>query len=94
MDRLIEKNREQILALAARHGAKNVRLFGSAARGEAGPESDIDLLVEFCDEASLLDHVALQQDMEDLLGRGVDIVSEKGVYWLLRRRILLEALPL
>jgi len=90
---LLEK-REDILRIAARHGADNVRVFGSAARGEAGPDSDIDFLVEMEPGRSLLDHVALLQDLEDLLGREVDVVTEDGVYWLLRRRILKEAVPL
>jgi uncharacterized protein len=69
-------------------------VFGSVARGEAGEGSDIDLLVEFESGQSLLDHAALMLDLEDLLGRKVDIVTEKGLYWLLRRRILKEARPL
>jgi hypothetical protein len=88
---LLDEKREEILRLAAKHGARNVRVFGSVARGEAGPESDLDLLVEFEPRRSLLDHVALKQDLEDLLGRTVDVVSEKALHWFIRDRVLGEA---
>ena len=88
---LLKQRRQEILQLAARHGAKNVRVFGSMARGEAGPDSDVDLLVDLAPDRSLLDHVALQADLEALLGRKVDVVTESALYWLLKRRILKEA---
>lgn len=91
---LLKRNREEILRIAAKHGARNVRVFGSAARGESGPESDLDLLVELEPDRSLLDHAALIQELEELLGKKVDVVTENGVYWLLRRRILKDAKPL
>jgi len=90
-DRLLQEKREEILRVAAKHGAGNVRVFGSAARGEAREDSDLDLLVEFAPNRSLLDQSALILDLEDLLGRKVDVVTEDGLYWLLRRRILKEA---
>ena len=90
-DRLLKEKREEILRVAAKHGAGNVRVFGSAARGEAKEDSDLDLLVEFAPNRSLLDQSALILDLEDLLGRKVDVVTEGGLYWLLRRRILKEA---
>ena len=90
-DRLLKEKREEILRVAAKHGAGNVRVFGSAARGEAREDSDLDLLVEFAPNRSLLDQSALILDLEDLLGRKVDVVTEDGLYWLLRRRILKEA---
>jgi uncharacterized protein len=88
---LLEEKRDEILQIAARHGASNVRVFGSVARGEADEGSDVDLLVDFEPGRSLLDHAALVVDLEELLGRKVDVVTEKGLYWLLRRRILKEA---
>ncbi|MBI3596553.1 MAG: nucleotidyltransferase family protein [Nitrospirae bacterium] len=91
---LLKIKREEILRIAANHGARNVRIFGSVARGEAGPESDLDLLVELAPDRSLFDHAALVEDLEVLLGRKVDVVTENGIYWLLRRRILKEAIPL
>jgi len=90
---LIEK-RAAILSLADHYGARNVRVFGSAARGDAGPESDLDLLVDLEPGRTLLDHVALWQDLEELLGRPVDVVVEGGISPYLRDRILAEAEPL
>jgi uncharacterized protein len=91
---LLKEKREEILRIAASHGARNVRIFGSVARGEADETSDIDFLVDMESDRSLLDVGALLSDLRELLGRKVDVVSEKGVYWLLRRRILKEAKPL
>lgn len=93
-DRLLRQKREEILRIAARHDARNVRVFGSFARGEAGADSDLDLLVEFEPGRSLLDQADLIADLEALLGRKVDVVTEGSLYWLLRRRILKEARPL
>lgn len=94
IEKLLEQKRNIVLALASKHGAKNVRVFGSAVRGESSPESDIDLLVKMEDGRSLLDVSALVLDLQDLLGTKVDVVSEDGLYWLLRRKILKEARPL
>ena len=90
----LQSRRVDILRLADRHGASEVRVFGSVARGDAGPDSDVDLLVKMAPERSLLDHVALWQDLEDLLGRKVDLVSEKALHRLIRDQILKEAVPL
>ncbi len=92
-ERLAER-REEIVAVAARHGASNVRVFGSVAREEARPESDVDLLVDFAPRASLLDQVALLQELEDLLVARVDVVSAKALHWYIRDRVLAEAVPL
>lgn len=94
VDELLREKREEILRIAERHGARNVRVFGSAARGEAGETSDIDFLVDPDPEISLLDRISLKLDLEDLLGRPVDVLTETSIYWLLRRRILKEARPL
>ena len=94
LNELIGNRREEILEIAARHGARNMRLFGSALRGEAREDSDIDLLVEMEPGRSLLDRVALIQDLEDLLGRKVDVVTVKALHWYIRDRVLGEAVAL
>ena len=91
LDNILRSRREDILKIAAKHGACNVRIFGSVARGEAGENSDIDLLVELEPDRSLLDLAKLVVELEDLLNRKVDVVTEQGLYWLLRRRVLKEA---
>ena len=85
---------ETIRAIAHRHGAYNLRVFGSFARGEAREDSDLDLLVEMEPTRSLLDTVALVQDLQEALGRRVDVVTEPALHRLVKRRILNEALPL
>jgi uncharacterized protein len=85
--------RGQILVIAARHGAGNVRVFGSVARGEADAASDIDFLVDFEPGRSLLDLAALLVDLEDLLGHPVDVVTEPGLKARIRQRVLAEAVP-
>lgn len=91
---LLQEKREEILHLAAKHGASNVRIFGSVVRGEDKPDSDVDFLVELEAKRSLLDRVALIQDLEDLLGRKVDVATVKGLRDIWRDRILKEAVPL
>ncbi len=91
---LLQGKRQVILEVAAKHGASNVRVFGSMVQGAAGPTSDIDLVVKMTEERSLLDLIALTLELQDLLGVQVDVVSEDGLYWLLRRKILKEARPL
>jgi uncharacterized protein len=94
VEELLKAKREEILAIAARHGARNVRIFGSVVRGEADQDSDVDVLVDLDSDRSLLDHVALIQDLEDLLGRKVDVATEKALHWYIRDRVLKEAVPL
>lgn len=94
VDKLLKTKREQILSIAAEHGASNVRLFGSTARGEARSDSDIDLLVEFDLDRSLFDYVALIRDLEHLLGHKVDVVTDQSLHWYIRDSILKEAVPL
>ena len=91
-ERLREK-REEILRVAARNGARNVRVFGSVARGEADSLSDIDFLVEMEPGRSLLDLGGLQAELEALLGCHVDVVTEKSLKARLRGRVLAEAIP-
>ena len=90
----IRDHREEVLRLADEHGALNVRLFGSAARGEEDAESDLDLLVDMEEGRSLVDHVAMKQDLEDLLGREIDVVTERSLHPRLRERVLREAVSL
>jgi len=94
INNLLQEKRDEILRIAERHGAHNVRVFGSVVWGEAGPESDVDFLVEMEPARSLFDLGELLMDLEELLGRKVDVVTEASIYWLLRRRILSEARPL
>ena len=91
---LLNINRAEILRLAHERGAHNVRVFGSVARGEARPESDIDFLVEMDSGRSLLDLIELSQDLETLLQRKVDILTDKGLSPYLEHRIHAEAVPL
>ncbi|HSV31783.1 MAG TPA: nucleotidyltransferase family protein [Atribacteraceae bacterium] len=88
---LLKGNREEILRIAQKHGTRNVRVFGSAVRGEETDESDIDLLVDVGEETSPWFPAGLIEDLEELLGRPVDVVTEDSLYWLLKRRILREA---
>lgn len=76
---LVEARREQVLAVAARHHASRVRLFGSVARGEEGPDSDIDLLVDFSQDSSLFDLMRMTRELQELLGHPVDVVSAGGL---------------
>jgi uncharacterized protein len=94
IEELLQTKRADILRLAGQYGAHNVRIFGSVARGEAGPESDIDFLVDFEPGRSLFDMSGLLLDLQDLLDRKVDLVDQAGLYWYLRDRILAEAVPL
>lgn len=91
---LLKDKREEILKLAAKHGARNVRVFGSLARGEARPDSDIDFLVEMDVNKSLLDRATLLLALEKLLKHKVDVATERVLRPEIRKRALAEALPL
>jgi len=91
---LLREKREEILQIAARHGARNVRLFGSVVRGDADPQSDVDVLVDFERGRSLFDHAALMLELEALLGCKVDVVTERGLRERIRDRVLKEAVAL
>ena len=91
---LLQSKRIQILQIAARHGARKVRVFGSVARGTAHRGSDIDFLVDMEEGRSLLDHAALIIDLERLLKRSVDVASERGLRRLVRKGVLKDAVAL
>jgi predicted nucleotidyltransferase len=91
---LRNKRREEILRIAARHGARNVRVFGSVARGEADSKSDLDLLVEFLPGSTLLSQNAMIRELESFLKVKVDVVSDRGLRERIRERVLAEAVPL
>lgn len=88
------RQRQTILELAARHGVRNVRVFGSVARGDDRADSDLDLLVDVEHGRSSLDVIGLEQDLEELLGRPVQVVSERGLSHYLEERVLAEAVAL
>lgn len=94
IDEVLKDKREDVLRIASKHGAKNIRVFGSVARGQAGPESDIDLLVDLGPKLSPFFPGGLVTDLEDVLGRQVQVVTEQGLHWYIRERILKEAVPL
>jgi len=91
---LLKDKREAILQVAAKHGARNVRVFGSVARGEADEQSDIDFLVDMESGRSLLDLGGLLVDLQDLLGQNVDVVTERGLKPRIREKVLHEAVAL
>ncbi len=91
---LLEERRDEILAIAERHGAYNVRVFGSTARGEARPDSDVDFLVEFKPGYGLIDRIALMQDLQNLLGRNVDVVRDRSLRERIRENIMKDAVAL
>ena len=91
---IIQNKREQILRIAVKHGVRRIRVFGSVARGEAGPASDVDFLVEVGAQHSSFFPGGLVADLQELLGREVDVVEAEGLYPLLKEDILKEAVPL
>ena len=90
----LEEKRGQILSTARRHGAKKIQIFGSQARGESGRDSDVDFLIKLEPGRSLLDIIAMKQDLEDLLQRKVDVVTERAVSPYIRDEILSQAISL
>jgi predicted nucleotidyltransferase len=88
---LLQTHREDILQLAKEHGVSNVRVFGSVARDEATSSSDLDLLIDLNPERSLLDRIGFMQDLEDLLGIRVHVVTEKGLHPMMRDAVLDDA---
>ncbi|HLQ27657.1 MAG TPA: nucleotidyltransferase family protein [Ktedonobacteraceae bacterium] len=94
LNELLQEKREDILRIASKRGASNVRVFGSVARCEADSESDIDLLVDLEPGRSLFDLGGLLMDLQDLLDHKVDVVTERGLRERIRERVLKEAIPL
>jgi predicted nucleotidyltransferase len=91
LEEIIQNKREELLQIAAKHGAHHLRIFGSVARGEARPDSDVDILVELEPGRSLLDHAALMLDLEQVLGCKVDVATLKGLRPHIREQVLKEA---
>lgn len=94
VNELLRAKREEILRIAAEHGARNVRVFGSVARGDADEQSDVDFLVDMEPGRSLFDMGGLLMDLQDLLGRDVDIATERSLKQRVRARVLHEAVAL
>lgn len=94
VEEILRSKRDVIHRIAEKHGARNVRVFGSVARGEARPESDVDLLIEAGPVTSPWFPGGLVADLEALLGRRVDVVTERGLMPELREQVLREAVPL
>ena len=90
----IRSKRGAIMDLAQRYGARNIRVFGSVTTGQSLTPNDVDFLIELEEGRSLLDRIAMKQDLEDLLGQSVDLVTEKGLHWFIRDQVLSEAVPL
>ena len=94
LSRLLEHKREDIITTAQKHGAHNIRVFGSVARGHDRSDSDVDFLVDMEPGRSLLDMGGLLMDLRELLGRDVDVATERGLKPRIRERVLKEAVPL
>lgn len=93
-DESLKQHRAEVLRIAAKYGATDLRVFGSVARGEADESSDIDLLVRMAPGRSLFDVGGLIMDLQDLLGRRIDVVTERGLRSRMRDRVLREAVPI
>jgi len=94
VNELLKNKRAEIFRIATQHGARNVRIFGSVARGEARPDSDVDFLVDMEEGRSLLDLGGVLMDLQDVLHCKVDVVTDKGLRERIRNRVLREAVPL
>ncbi len=94
IDQLLREKRDEIQRIAIKHGARNIRVFGSVARGDARPDSDIDLLIDVGPITSSWFPAGLILDLEALLGQRVEVVTENGLHREIRDRVLTEAVPL
>ncbi len=90
----VKAKREDILNIAKKHGAYNIRIFGSVVRGEAKQDSDLDVLIELEPNRSLFDHAALMVELQEIMNCKVDVVTEKGLRARIRENILKEAMPI
>ena len=90
----IQQKKKEILLVAQQHGIVNIRIFGSVARGDDNLQSDVDLLVDLEQGRTLFDLGGALVKLQDLLGRKVDIVTERGLHWYLKEKIMKEAKPL
>jgi predicted nucleotidyltransferase len=90
----IQNKRTEILKLADKYGADNIRVFGSVARGTAAEGSDLDILVHFSEKCSLIHHIALMQSLEKLLGVKVDVVNDEVLHPMIRDTVLREGVAL
>ncbi len=94
LNKLITRNRDAIKKIAQRYNATNIRVFGSMARGDAEGDSDVDLLADLDINTSLLDRIALTQEIEDLLNRKIDLVTPDKLHRVIKDRVIKEAIPL
>ena len=94
VDNALQSRREEILGIAHRYGENNVRVFGSRARGEGRPDSDIDILIAVGERTSLLDIIAIKQDLEDLFSSSVHVVTEDAISPYIREKVLSQAIAL
>jgi predicted nucleotidyltransferase len=92
-DEVFGPRRDALLKLVRSFGATDPRVFGSVARGEAGPGSDVDLLVTFANPPGLFARMDFREKLEELLGRRVDLATEENLHWLIRPRVMAEAIP-
>jgi predicted nucleotidyltransferase len=88
---IIQPKRDQLFSVLKAHSARSPRVFGSIARSEASPTSDLDLIVDFDEGASMLDQAKLRWELQELFGRKVDVTSPNGLHWLIRPQVLFEA---
>jgi predicted nucleotidyltransferase len=94
LEPMVKKRKDDILRISGQHGAHNVRIFGSRARKDSSETSDLDILVEMQPNSTLLDLIAIKQDLEDLLGCKVDVVTESSLSPYIKDDILKEAVSL
>lgn len=94
LEYLQSEKRDDILALAEKHGVKDVRIFGSVVRGDDRPDSDIDFLISLGEGGGISEWFNFKFGLEDLLHRQIDVVPEKNLHWFVRPQILAEAKPL